>query len=346
MKKSLAIVLVVLLSLILAVSCGKKEETKATTAPSTTTTTTTTVTTPASEPKKTAEAPKVEPTPAPVVEKAAPKKMVYATSSFGMKFSPFFAATAYDQEVVDFTQGGLLAADRGGAIIYDGINGETHSYNGTDYFYQGMGSVEVVQNADGTVDYKLTMRDDIKFSDGTPATIDDVIFGIYVLADPTYDGSSTLYAQPIIGMSEYYNSMKSADSMIYAAGKDNTDFSKWTKETQDQFWADLDKAGEAFAQEIVDYVVANYAPSYYSTVADSLDALMASPELQVKLGMNLWEFGSYWTEGATAADFWSAIYDVYEGDIIEASKVESAGKTIFEHLAEVSGNAYSELIVV
>ena len=177
--------------------------------------------------------------------------MVYATSSFGMKFSPFFAATAYDQEVVDFTQGGLLAADRGGAIIYDGINGETHSYNGTDYFYQGMGSVEVVQNADGTVDYKLTMRDDIKFSDGTPATIDDVIFGIYVLADPTYDGASTLYAQPIIGMSEYYNSMKSADSMIYAAGKDNTDFSKWTKETQDQFWADLDKAGEAFAQEIV-----------------------------------------------------------------------------------------------
>ena len=132
MKKSLAIVLVVLLSLILAVSCGKKEETKATTAPSTTTTTTT-VTTPAPEPQKTAEAPKVEPTPAPVVEKAAPKKMVYATSSFGMKFSPFFAATAYDQEVVDFTQGGLLAADRGGAIIYDGINGETHSYNGTDY---------------------------------------------------------------------------------------------------------------------------------------------------------------------------------------------------------------------
>ena len=97
MKKSLAIVLVVLLSLILAVSCGKKEETKATTAPSTTTTTTTTVTTPASEPKKTAEAPKVEPTPAPVVEKAAPKKMVYATSSFGMKFSvtPVISAADY-----------------------------------------------------------------------------------------------------------------------------------------------------------------------------------------------------------------------------------------------------------
>ena len=72
---------------------------------------------------------------------------------------------------------------------------------------------------------------------------------------------------------------KSLDVSIYEAGKDNKNFSKWTKETHDQFWADLDKAGEAFAPEIVDYVVANYAPSYYSTVADSLDALMASPEL-------------------------------------------------------------------
>ena len=40
--------------------------------------------------------------------------LVYATSTFGQKFSPFFATTAYDMEVVDLTQIGLLAADRGG----------------------------------------------------------------------------------------------------------------------------------------------------------------------------------------------------------------------------------------
>ena len=287
-----------------------------------------------------------ETTPAPVVEKAAPKKMVFATSSFGMKFSPFFAATAYDQDVVDMTQGGLLAADRGGAIIYDGINGETHSYNGTDYFYRGMGSVEVVQNADGTVDYKLTMRDDIKFSDGTPATIDDVIFGIYVLADPTYDGSSTIYAQPIIGMADYYNSMKYMDAMLLAAGKDNTDFSKWSKETQDQFWTDLDKAGAAFAQEIVDYCVAAYADSNGpSSIGATGDEIRADKGLQVKLGMNLWGYGDAWKEGATAADYWTAIVDAYGGDILTASDTETAGSTIFQHLAAISGNAYSKLIV-
>ena len=129
--------------------------------------------------------------------------LVYATSTFGQKFSPFFATTAYDMEVVDLTQASLLAADRGGAIINDGIAGADLDYNGTVYHYDGMGNVEVVQNDDGSVDYNLTMRDDIVFSDGVPATIDDVIFGIYVQCDPTYDGSSTIYALPIEGMEEY-----------------------------------------------------------------------------------------------------------------------------------------------
>ena len=126
--------------------------------------------------------------------------LVYATSTFGQKFSPFFATTAYDMEVVDLTQAGLLAADRGGAVINNGIDGVDIDYNGTSYHYDGMGNVEVVQNDDGSVDYNLTMRDDIVFSDGVPATIDDVIFGFYVSVDPTYDGSSTYYALPIEGM--------------------------------------------------------------------------------------------------------------------------------------------------
>ncbi|MBQ0071948.1 MAG: hypothetical protein KBS81_08900, partial [Spirochaetales bacterium] len=277
--------------------------------------------------------------PAPV---AKPTTAVYATASFGMKFSPFFAATAYDQDIVSMTSGGLLAADRGGAIIYNGIKGETVKYNGTDYFYRGMGDVEVVQNADGTVDYKLTMRDDLKFSDGTPATIDDVIFGVYVMSDPTYDGSSTLYALPIVGMDDYYNSMASADSMIYAAGKDNTDFSKWSKELQDSFWADLDEAGTSFAQEIVDYVVANYADGYsQSQLGVSADEVRASKDLQVKLGMAMWGFGSYWKEGATAADYWAGIVDAYGGDMMEASDVESAGTSLFGWLADNTDNKYS-----
>ena len=272
---------------------------------------------------------------APVEESKAPVEentstLVYATSTFGQKFSPFFYTTAYDEEVVSSFTGGLLAADRGGAIIHHGIEGETVEYNGTDYTYYGMGDVEVVQNDDGSVDYNLTMRDDIVFSDGTPATIDDVIFGIYVMADPSYDGSSTVYALPIEGMADYYNSQQYLYKLLAEAGRDNTDFSLWDEATQTAFWASIDAAGAKLAQEVVDNVVGNYnTDEYAATIEATPDEIAADPALQVKFGMNMWGYGDAWTEGATAADFWAAIEANFDS-VIEAAETESAGSSIWD----------------
>ena len=129
------------------------------------------------------------------------------------------------------TQGALLAADREGNVVRNGIEGETIEYNGTEYTYYGMGDVEVVENEDGTVDYNLTMRDDVVFSDGTPADIDDVIFGLYVMLDPTYDGASTLYAMPIVGLEEYRGGMTPLYQLLLAAGRENADFTYWDEAT-------------------------------------------------------------------------------------------------------------------
>ena len=276
-----------------------------------------------------------EETQAPAEETQAPAEentstLVYATSTFGQKFSPFFYTTAYDEEVVSNFTGGLLAADRGGAIIHHGIEGETVEYNGTDYTYYGMGDVDVVQNDDGSVDYNLTMRDDIVFSDGTPATIDDVIFGIYVMADPSYDGSSTVYALPIEGMADYYNSQQYLYKLLAEAGRDNTDFTLWDEATQTAFWASVDAAGEKFAQEIIDSVVSSYnTDEYTATIEATPDEITADPALQVKFGMNMWGYGDAWTEGATAADFWAAIEANYDS-VIAASDAETAGSSLFD----------------
>ena len=272
---------------------------------------------------------------APAEETQAPAEentstLVYATSTFGQKFSPFFYTTAYDEEVVSNFTGGLLAADRGGAIIHHGIEGETVEYNGTDYTYYGMGDVEVVQNDDGSVDYNLTMRDDIVFSDGTPATIDDVIFGIYVMADPSYDGSSTVYALPIEGMADYYNSQQYLYKLLAEAGRDNTDFSLWDEATQTAFWASIDAAGAKLAQEIVDTVVGSYNTDEYTGVIEATpDEIAADPALQVKFGMNMWGYGDAWTEGATVADFWAAIEANFDS-VVEAAETESAGSSIWD----------------
>ena len=272
---------------------------------------------------------------APAEETAAPVEentstLVYATSTFGQKFSPFFYTTAYDEEVVSSFTGGLLAADRGGAIIHHGIEGETVAYNGTDYTYYGMGDVDVVQNDDGSVDYNLTMRDDIVFSDGTPATIDDVIFGIYVMADPSYDGSSTVYALPIEGMADYYNSQQYLYNLLAEAGRDNTDFTLWDEATQTAFWASIDAAGAKLAQEVVDSVVGSYnTDEYAATIEATPDEIAADPALQVKFGMNMWGYGDAWTEGATVADFWAAIEANYDS-VVEAAETESAGSSIWD----------------
>ena len=181
--------------------------------------------------------------------------LVVGYAPFNEKFSPFFSESAYDQDVWVMTSLGLLNSDRQGQIIMNGIEGETHAYNGTDYTYYGPANCEIVENADGTVDYNFTMREDLVFSDGEKVTIDDVIFSMYVLCDPTYDGNSTLYAVPIQGMAAYRSGMTTLAKALAAAGRDNADFTYWTEEQQTKFWDNFDKGLVPFAQGIVDYCV-------------------------------------------------------------------------------------------
>lgn len=195
--------------------------------------------------------------------------MVVGYSHFSSKFSPFFAESAYDQDVQQMTQMQLLSSDRTGAVIYKGIEGETIPYDGTDYTYYGPADLVVTENEDGTVFYDFTLRDDLVFSDGEPVTVDDIIFSMYVLADPTYDGSSTLYAQPIQGMAEYRSGMSSLMNLLIEAGEDNTDFSNWDEATQTAFWAEYK---DAFVGAIRNYCVGNG----YNAEEDTIDAVMAN----------------------------------------------------------------------
>ena len=253
-------------------------------------------------------------------------QLVVGYDYFSSKFSPFFGKTAYDVDVGEMTTQYLMELDREGNPVLNGIEGETRSYNGTDYTYYGISDIEVVQNEDGTVDYNVTMRDDIKFSDGTTADIDDVIFGMYVLCDPTYDGSSTLYALPIEGMTEYRSGMELLVNLIVAAGPDNTDFTNWTEEQQTAFWDAFWPAGEKFAQEIVDYCVTNG----YAEAGDVAGAAAA------------WAYEGLAAD-ATAADFFQAIVDNYGYDLSDTGiNLETAGTSITDFIYAELGDAAAE----
>ena len=236
--------------------------------------------------------------------------LVVGYSPFSSKFSPFFSETAYDQDVYAMTQASLLTSDRTGAIIYKGIEGETIPYNGTDYTYYGPADLEVVENADGTVDYNFKLREDLVFSDGEPMTIDDVIFSMYVLCDPTYDGSSTLFAQPITGMAAYRSGMDTLLNLIFNAGRDNTDFTFFTEEQQAAFWEKYDAATTGLAQEIVDYCLENYADYGAEDVSTSAE---------------LWGFE---VPDNTIEGFAAALEEAYGADVAGMINTEAAGSTV------------------
>ena len=238
--------------------------------------------------------------------------LVLSDTGFEGKFNPFFAASSADQHVIDLTFGALLGADRKGEMILNGIEGETREYNGTDYTYRGPADCVVTENADGTVDYDITLRDDITFSDGTPMTIDDVIFSLYVYLDPTYDGSATIYSTPIVGLEEYRNSMSTLSKLIAEAGEDNTDYTNFTEEQQKAFWDAVNDGGVKFAQEIVDYMMDNGATDVTSAAAG---------------------WGFQLDDGATAKDFFLAIGENYDWSF-SAMEAESAGSALSDLIPE------------
>jgi peptide/nickel transport system substrate-binding protein len=116
--------------------------------------------------------------------------LVLGSSDLNAVFSPFFSTTGYDMEITDRTQERLITNNRLGKPISNLAEYE---------------EPKEIKDDDGntmTV-YKFKLKDNLKFSDGEPITADDIIFTYKVLCDPRYDGASTIYSTPIIGINEY-----------------------------------------------------------------------------------------------------------------------------------------------
>ena len=237
--------------------------------------------------------------------------LVFANKEVSEKFSPFFQESVPDKQVTDPTQIYLLGPNRNGSLVYNGIEGETIAYNGTNYKYTGPANLVVTENADGTVYYDYTIRKDLKCPDGVALTADDFIFSLYVFCDPTYDGSASVFSLPILGMEEYRSGMDSLFNLLSAAGRGNKDFSKWDEATQTAFWADIDQAGVKFVKDICDYCVAHG----YAKAEDPVGTIMAN-----------WGFAA--DASATEADIFNIMVNAYNGDLAKLSDTEKASQPL------------------
>lgn len=118
--------------------------------------------------------------------------LVFSSQAVDKVFNPFFSTNAADSNVVGMTQLGMLGNDKDGNYTWG---------DGEEVITKDLGIV--YDSAKDTTTYYFAMKNNIKFSNGSPLTIKDVLFNYYVYLDPAYTGSSTIYSTDIVGLKAY-----------------------------------------------------------------------------------------------------------------------------------------------
>ena len=129
------------------------------------------------------------------------RAMVFSIDALDGKFNPYFATSAPDVSVTAQTQISMLSADSDGYPTC----GQDEPTVVLDYKETMMNGDHVATTGEEvtSTEYEFVIKNGIKFSDGKPLTIKDVLFNLYVYLDPAYMGSSTIYSTKIQGLNAY-----------------------------------------------------------------------------------------------------------------------------------------------
>lgn len=130
--------------------------------------------------------------------------VVLMTEELNGLYNPFYATAGTDQDVIGMTQIGMLSTDNNGKTVA----GDEYATVVKDY---------KIEKENGNNVYTFVLKNGLKFSDGVPLTINDVMFNMYEYLDPVYSGSSTMYSIKIKGLTQYRTQTN------YSGGGDETE---------------------------------------------------------------------------------------------------------------------------
>ena len=255
------------------------------------------------------------------------QEATYVCAACGnIKTNPLFVTEKDDADIADLLCSHLFDRTASGAVATDESEVAEH----------GVADVAIEKLSDGSVNYNITLREGLCFSDSEEIDADDVIFAMYVLLDPTYDGSPALSEVSISGLDDYRGTMLPLYELLLSAGRDNENFALWTQETQVSFWEAVDAAGTQLAEDVTEYQVSNFLTEDTATLIGSCVAeIQKDSQLQLHFAMEMDGFGSAWTENATMTDFWQAMVNGYDGDPVVAANAEGLGTGLLERMGDV-----------
>ena len=119
-------------------------------------------------------------------------------------FNPFYSTTGADSTIVSMTQIGMLTSKY--------VNGDVQVAFGDNEAVVTKDYMSAYNEANDTTTYTFVIKNGIKYSDGHPLTIEDVLFNLYVYLDPVYAGSATLYSTKIQGLTAYRTQREDSDT--------------------------------------------------------------------------------------------------------------------------------------
>ncbi len=133
-------------------------------------------------------------------------------------FNPFYAETDADKQITAQTARPIQRVATDNTLVNHG--------GGISYEFSGEDSIK----------YTVSIKNDMKFSDGTNITIDDVIFFYHFISDATYDGTyKDWYLNDIEGLKEYYFDDKNYKTSISNIEKTVSEKYSFSTITSDDF---------------------------------------------------------------------------------------------------------------
>ena len=189
-------------------------------------------------------------------------RLVLSTAELDGVFNPFYSSSGADNGVIGMTQIGMLSADKDGNVAC----GKDEACVVLDY------KSEIIYGGDGKPQYTvytLVLKNDLKFSNGSPLTMKDVLFNLYVYLDPQYYGSSTIYSTDIVGLEEYRtqttdkNTQEKFDETFNALATDRIDRLKEILEIIAE-----DNEFTKLSEEQLVAELRSYADGEYATIVD------------------------------------------------------------------------------
>jgi len=180
-------------------------------------------------------------------------------------FNPYYSTTGADSTIVSMTQIGMLTSKYVNGDVQVAF-GENESVVTKDY-------MSVYNENDDTTTYTFVIKNGIKYSDGHPLTIEDVLFNLYVYLDPVYAGSATLYSTKIQGLTAYRTQREDSDTGTDSDSQLSEQASNRANERVNQLVNLFRTVGKTQTQG-----------KYYATIQAMTDAINALPETDISSG--------------------------------------------------------------